>query len=247
MIRLISDMRELDHALGSAPDIFTERIRTLALAYGFGYPFCRFWVQDGGAVISGYYDSGTVTAPGGIGEEQAGELAEFLSCGQFTRLTMPYPLCEKLGMCGTAQRTNVMVYPDGIKYCDEINKELPRTDVSLEQVYEIAKSGFDIDYDKWYTDTSHILRHGIAGVYVLDRCSCAVRMFSSRGISYLSYVCTLPEARGRGLAARLVQYICAAEHERGNRTFVVCTDELRGFYERAGFVPDSFAADIVYL
>ena len=246
MIRLVSDNAELDRALSGAPDIYAEKIRSLSAAYGLGYPFCRFWVQDSGAVISGYYDSGTVASPcERIDRDDAEELAAFLCCGQFTRLLMPYPLCEKLGLAETAEKTHLMVYPrSAVKY-DDIDKDVKETDISLDQIYEIAASGFDIDRDKWYTDTSHLLRHGSAGFYLLDGSACAVRMFSSDGISYISYVCTRPEKRGLGLAKRLLRHICAREcAENGAQTFIFCKDELRQFYEDTGFTACGLAADI---
>ena len=47
MIRMISDKARLYSALGGEHTVYTEKIRSLADAYGFGYDFCRFWAQDG--------------------------------------------------------------------------------------------------------------------------------------------------------------------------------------------------------
>ena len=133
---------------------------------------------------------------------------------------------------------------NGVKSSVETAKEQIKTDVPLGKIYEIAARGFDIDRDKWYTDTSHILRHGTAAVYMLEDAACAVRMYSSRGMTYLSYVTVLPERRGEGLAVRLLHGICEKEAAEGCRTYVFCTDKLRGLYERAGFCCVGYAADM---
>ena len=124
------------------------------------------------------------------------------------------------------------------------DKEKPVTDSPLGEIYKIVSSGFDIDRDMWYTDTSHMLRHGIARAYTLAGKACAIRMFASGGISYVSYVCTLPEAQGAGYATALLEHICAENAANGAETFVFCEKELRPFYESAGFGLAGYAGEI---
>ena len=69
---------------------------------------------------------------------------------------------------------------------DDISKLLVDPHGNLGEISEIVIDGFDIDIIKWYTDISHNLRHGISGIYVLENNACAVKMFSSSGITYLS-------------------------------------------------------------
>lgn len=63
-----------------------------------------------------------------------------------------------------------------------------------------------------------------AGVYAL-----------AQGEAYIACVETVPPARGRGYATRLVQAL-AGTH-RGQRRTLICERELQGFYEKMGFVP----------
>ena len=236
MIRAVTDSAALYRALGDDITVYTEKIRSLAEAYGFGYDFCRFWVQDGGAVIGSYYGEATAADCGHIGKARSSELAAFLCCGQFSGVLMPYSLYEKTGSYG-AEKLLLMRAGDGIKKTDDIYKVRTGTAVSIGEIYEIAKSGFDIDFNKWYTDTSHMLRHGTVRLYALGSSACAVRMFASGGISYLSYICTVPEERGKGLAGSLLAHICAEESACGNEVFLFCAGELEGFYHKCGFEP----------
>ncbi|MBO6231850.1 MAG: GNAT family N-acetyltransferase [Ruminiclostridium sp.] len=235
MITAVTDKAELERLLGAQHDVYTEKIRSYAEAYGFGYDFCTFAAQDSTAVICSYYGD-AVCAPVSVPDpEQSAELSSFLTFGQYRRVLMPYPLCEQLGLAENADTLYLMKCNGDVKNSVDCNKEKPVTDASLGQIYEIVSSGFDIDRDTWYTDTSHMLRHGIARAYVLGGAACAIQMFASGGVSYVSYVCTRPEMRGRGLARELLGYICAGNAENGSDTFVFCREELRDFYENAGF------------
>ena len=114
MIRAITDAGALYMALGDERSVYTEKIRSLADAYGFGYDFCRFWVQDGGAVIGSYYGEATAADCGHIGKARSAELAAFLGCGQFSGVLMPNSLYEKTGFHG-AEKLLLMRAGDGIK------------------------------------------------------------------------------------------------------------------------------------
>ncbi|MBO6302164.1 MAG: GNAT family N-acetyltransferase [Ruminiclostridium sp.] len=218
-----------------AYDIFTEKIRAYAEGYGFDYGFCRFYEQDGGkAVICSYYGDAAAALTGELSPSQAEELSAFLTCGQFNRLLMPWEMCSALGLEDRAERRSIM--RGGIAEQAPLRSEVP-----LDSVYDIVRTGFDIDYETWYTDMSHMTRHGIAKAYLLDG-ACAVRMYASRGIAYVSYVCTLPGLRGSGLGTKLLRGVCAEERKNGFTVHIVCEDSLRGFYERAGFSLCGYAA-----
>lgn len=235
MIRAVTDIGTLYRALGNKPDVYTEKIRSFADAYGFGYDFCRFWAQDNSAVMCSYYGDCTVSVSDGLSGDRVEELSGFLSSGMFRRLLVPYPLSKAHGLAGLTDEAVLMRWTGDVKKYDVIDKEDIRSDVSIGQVYEIARTAFDIDPDTWYTDTSHMLRHGTAKLYMLEEGCCAVRMFASNGISYLSYVCTLPSRRGNGLAGRLLRGICTEETQNGNNVFIFCEEALAGFYEAVGF------------
>ena len=244
MITAVTDRKTLETLLGSKHDIYTEKIRAFAEGYGFGYDFCTFAAQDSTAVMCSYYGDATAALVGEPDSEQASELAAYLTFGQYKRVLLPYRLCKRLGLSENAEKLCLMKCNGDVKKTDDCDKEKPVTDCPLGEIYEIVSGGFDIDRDMWYTDTSHMIRHGISRAYVLGSAACALRMFASGGISYLSYVCTRPEARGRGLATALLAHICAENAADGSKTYVFCRDELRRFYENAGFVLAGYAGEI---
>lgn len=229
---------------GCAPDVYTEMVRSLYSAYGTKYDFCRFYKQDGGAVLSYYYGSGTAACTGELSDENARELSEFLRCGMLKKVLMPYDTAGRLGLPKNTSELHLMRFSNGIKITDNIDKDAVSSQNSLGEIYEIISDGFDIDRDTWYTDTSHMLRRGTAETYRLGSDCAAVKMFSSRGISYLSYVCTRKSARGKGLAKKLVGFICMSEARKGNDVFLFCGSELKNFYESIGFSEAGMAAEI---
>ncbi len=65
------------------------------------------------------------------------------------------------------------------------------------------------------------------------------RMLPAAGLAELSGVCTWPEYRGAGLAARLVRHVMAAQIARGDVPYLHCYADNFGairIYERLGFV-----------
>ena len=240
MIRLLTQEPEMTER----PDVYSEMIRSLYAAYGTKYDFCRFYEQDSGAVISYYYGAGVLSYPEVMTDEDTDELSGFLSCGIMKKVLMPGKAAEILFPGNKIPELFLMRFSDEIKITDNIDKDAVKRQNSLSEIYEIVRDGFDIDRDTWYTDTSHILRRGIAGSYILDGSCAALKMFSSGGISYLSYICTRKSERGKGLAKRLIRYICAEETRCGREIFLFCEKDLAGFYEDSGFVKTDTAVQL---
>ena len=235
MIQKITDKTTLYKALDKGRDIYTEKIRAFAEAYGFGYDFCNFYKQTGGTVISDYYGSAVVAKAGIRPGDRLAELMEFLMCGKFRKVLMPYHAFAAANIDANHREMLHMVCENGSGSSADITGGAIDTNAPLEELSDIMGDGFDIGVNKWYTDLSHNLRHGISGTYVLGHSACAVKMFSSSGIAYLSYVSTRKEARGKGYATRLVSAICADENAHGNRVEIFCTESLRPFYANIGF------------
>jgi GNAT superfamily N-acetyltransferase len=217
-------------------DIYTEKVRSLADAYGCGYDFCNFYKQTGGTVVADYYGSAVAAKCGIRPGDRLAELMEFLMCGKFRKVLMPSDVFEAARIDANHEEKTLMTYTGGIKNTDDIAKLVISPESSLVEISEIVTDGFDIDINKWYTDISHNLRHGISQAYVLEDSACAVKMFSSSGITYLSYISTRKEQRGKGYASRLVGAICSDEAAKGNTVQLFCGDQLVKFYESVGFV-----------
>ncbi len=221
------------------PDIFSGKIKALALAYGFNYPFCRFFVQDVGGAIADYYGEGVLFAPPDYSGGE--ELVHFLKASGMKSIIMSANTCEKAGLGSAAPKSLIMAY------CGEKERERPvdlRTDLPYEKVFDILKDGFPLDFDAWYPDVCHFVRHGISKVFATPGKATATVMFSLDGVSLISFVASAEKERGKGYASALVSYIAAEEQKRGFTPYVICEKELCRFYEKAGFTAIGEAAAI---
>lgn len=116
---------------------------------------------------------------------------------------------------------------------DGVGKPYPvKNDPPLGEVYEVLKTAFDIEFEPWYLDMSHRIRHGVSSFRMLEGSVLAVQ-HNLNGEALLSQIATLPEARRHGNASRLILSVCA--ELAGSAVYLVCGDELKGFYERIGF------------
>ena len=217
MIKRIFSEEELSSALTPySADIFTGKIKALMKAYGFSYPFLKFYEGEN-AVIAVYYASAVVCG------EADEEICDF---------------CESLGVSDYLIQHGGN--PNSILYIMEYKggeaEELPLcTDMPYEKVYDILKDGFSMDFDSWYTDTCHNVRHGISTVYTLEEKATAAEMFSIDGISLISLVAVKKEHRGKNYGSALVKAL-SDKLSRKNRVFVICEKELMPFYISCGYI-----------
>lgn len=206
--------------------IEAQKIRALLLAYGTKYDFCRFYVSEN--VIFCETDGSFVLCE--LGElDDLSELADFFNFNGFLEIFCSEPLGEKLSErleCG-AQRVNLMRFCGEPVICTEIENEPP-----LDNVFKILESSFDIDYEPWYVDISHRIRHNIAKARKLGG-SVLIIQHDINGEALLSQIATLPEARGRGSASRLISAVCAELSE--SDVYIICEDKLLPFYRKIGF------------
>lgn len=215
MITRITEKEELEKALSLySPDVFTGKIKALCEAYGFSYPFLKFFRSEK-AVIAFYYASAVICG------EADEETAEFCRSSGITDLLISHG--------GSPDSVlYVMEYKGGGK------SAVLKSDTPYEKVYDILKDGFQIDFDSWYTDTCHNVRHGISEIYTLEDIATAAKMFSIDGIALISLVAVKKEHRQKNYGRRIIE--AAAERlSPENRVFVICEKELVPFYKKCGF------------
>lgn len=202
-----------------------QKIRALYLAYGAEYQFCRFYRQ-GGSYISAL-DGSFVICEGANADYD--ELADFFKMQGFAEIFCSAmagkALSDKLGC--SYSTVNLMKFRGGSPYAEF--DDAP----TLSDVYEIISDGFDIEFEPWYLDMSHRVRHGISKCCVLDGKAALVIQHDINGEALLSQVATCKDHRGEGLAKMLVTSVAA--NLAPNEVYVVCEDALVGFYEKCGF------------
>lgn len=204
--------------------IEAQKIRALLVSYGLKYDFCRFYAGECGFL--GELNGSFVLSESG--ECDYGELAEFLAFGGFAELFCSERAGERLAelLSCRLQRVNVMRFESPGIPCETVVNPL------LDDVYAILKTAFDIEYEPWYLDMSHRIRHGVAQFRMLDGSVLAVQ-HDLNGEALLSQIATIPEKRGQGNARRLISAVCAELSD--SAVYVICEDGLRGFYEKLGF------------
>lgn len=204
-----------------------QKIRALLLAYGTKYDFCRFYFSE--SVILCEMDGCFVISE--LSEDfDVCELADFISLCGFSEIFCSEKLGKQLSKsigC-RVEKINLMCFCGERVFNGELEKSPP-----LDNVYNIIKTSFDIEYEPWYTDMSHRIRHGIAKARILDG-SALIIQHDLNGEALLSQIATLPECRHRGNAARLIKAVCGELFE--SSVYILCEDRLQPFYEKLGFV-----------
>ncbi len=223
MIKRILCEREL----GALPltGVEPQKIRALCRAYGFEYDFCRVYAQGERAFLSLLDGSAVLWAAQGA---DFGELADFLRMNGFLELFCGGEAARELSArLGLAPRQALLMRFDGRA------KEFP-VDYSpqLSDVYAIVGQAFGMEFEPWYLDLSHRIRHGVSTAALAGR-SALVIQHRANGEALLSQVATDPRYTGQGSASKLILGVCAALSP--DRVFVLCERRLEGFYARLGF------------
>ena len=224
MIKRVHIPEELAHLPQNGVE--AQKIRALLLAYGTKYDFCRFYVSE--EVILCETDGSFVVCE--IGKiDDLSELADFFKFNGFSEIFCSETLGERLSsfLCCENQKVNLMRFCEVPVKCAEVD-----TDPPLDAVFKILASSFDIDYEHWYVDMSHRIRHNVARARLLDS-SALIVQYDLNGEALLSQIATLPEKRGQGSASRLISAVCAELSQ--SDVYVICEDELLPFYRRVGF------------
>lgn len=203
-----------------------QKIRSLLLAYGTSYNFCRFFTGEN--VVLAQLNGDFIISD--FGETDVEELSEFLNFSGFSEIFCSDKLGQALEKRLDINRecVNLMRFA-GVPEKNELEI------LTLSNAYQIIKTGFDFDFEPWYLDMSHRVRHGISQFYGLDGAALAVQ-YNLNGEALISQVATLPEKRGKGCAKRLISAVCAELNE--SKVFVLCEDKLLEFYGKIGFVPE---------
>lgn len=231
MIRRVSSENELLKL--PKRGVEAQKIRALLRAYGTKYDFCRFFVSDlfvlcetdGSFVVCETSENGDVD-----------ELADFFGFGGFSEIFCSAELGERLQdrLNCTAKTVNLMRFSGEGAECAEVEKSPP-----LDDMYKILKTAFDIEYESWYADMSHRIRHNVAAARKLGD-SALIIQHELNGEALLSQIATLPSSRNLGNASKLISAVCAELFQ--SEVFVICEDNLTDFYRKIGFEFDGFKA-----
>lgn len=205
-------------------DVEAHKIYALWLCYGAKYDFCRFYTADG-AVICGQGGSFVVSDHG---ECDYDEMSEFFAVSGFSEI-----FCSE--RAGTALSENMRCAVNDVYLMRFNGVGVPcetENDTPLKEFYGILNTAFDIEFEPWYLDMSHRIRHGVTRTRRLGS-SVLVIQHELFGCALISQVATASGERRKGGASRLISAVCAELSE--SAVYVICEEMLRGFYEKNGF------------
>lgn len=218
-----------------AADLFTVRINALAAAYGFSYDFARFYVQsdeDGDltAIIS-YLDNDATLAF--LPEADFSELSFFFKTIGYSSL-----LCKEGFEFDAYYNDGVIMR--SVKYFDVapgmgVFDEYPKL-MDLFNFIDYDKQ----DFESWYVDLSHRIRHGTAKAVALtvegEIVSSGIFSSITDDGAVLTSVNTKAAFRHMGYGSALVKKMTA---DIGRTVFLMREkDRNEEFYIKSGFIND---------
>lgn len=230
MIKKIENPNEFD--IYTKTDLYSVRIKALLSAYGTGYDFAVFYKQlnmngEITAILSKLDGDFTIS----MNKADKSELAEFIG-------VIGYSSCLCDGLIDNFSR-----YDEGIIMVSDRKTEysLPYTEIDE---YPKLMDLFNFqDYDKadfeaWYVDISHRIRHNTAKAYSVNVNNEIVSsgIFSSihNNDAILTSVNTAPEFRRMGYGSLLVSHMMC---DISGRVFLMREkNKNEHFYSRLGFI-----------
>ena len=223
-------------ALPVPEDPFTLRIVSAAEAYGLSTPFLDVW-QGNGCLFSRM--DGVLTIAGKPDPNEIQETALFAAscgagqifCAPDTARALGFPLTE----------TGPVLYRDQPETEAPSWEEPPSPRVLYEILSACEGEGFPVpEFEPFYLDTSHRLRHGTAKAVVLcengQPAACALALAVTQNAALLTAVAVRPAFRRKGLGQQAVESLC--RKLPGRRVFLFRSNtENKEFYESLGFSP----------
>lgn len=208
---------------------YGKKIQAYVEAYGINYDFCRLYSSDKGGMILVY--NSTMTCDGAFDK---GELDSFISILDPITLEISDPLFKP----ERYEEIRKTLFK-GISAENAVNSENIIVNSCLNDVYAVLEEGFGLtEYDSWYADTSHRIRHGMSDVF-LWHSTTVTKLFDVKDYVFLSYIATGKADRGKGRARQLLYYLCGEYHKQGKEVYLYAKDERVSFYEGIGFKPVS--------
>lgn len=219
------------------------------LSYGVGFDFSRLWIQtadeSGGgckltAVITDFYGNLAVFASDDADRE---ELVTFKHVMKPLGFISNIPIESE--PCGAVMRLlpgeSCIAEPSKYEHSVVSSTEEGRFDRETFLEYHDLlmkrnKTAAVSDFDEFYVDVSHRMRHKTAEYTLLQAediyVSTAAALVISDKSVFMGAIATREEYTGKGYAKTLIKYIC--EKYRDKTIYLMCKYDKVAFYEKAG-------------
>lgn len=212
------------------------KIMAAYIAYGSTYDFCKFYSCGDGVVH--IYNSSMVID----GNVDTDELEILI------KMTKPANIevssCTTLHNNDEYKKNNRTLFRATSAFAAPICIDV-KINTFTHGCYDILSESFENmgDFDSWYVDISHRIRHKVSDLYLFDNTT-ITKQFNINGFVFLSHVATAKESRGRGSARKLLHYLTDKYHSEGCKTYLFALDHRKSFYESIGF--EAVDEDILY-
>ncbi len=204
------------------------KIKALIEAYGMGYEFMRFYADEKGDIVMSVQDNAATVYL--KNPEKADEVAEFLMMIS-NEILSEYPLT----LDGYKEEIGNIYYCDNIleSNLDGISHEIKDGYNVLSQIFKDSMN--EKNYARWYTDTSHRIRHHVSKLYTYRGICSGTSYCNVNGMMLLTQLGTLQEARRMGLARKLIHHIATDQKDVKTIALLSQDENSDQFYEKNEF------------
>lgn len=212
------------------------KIRANDLSYGRGFSFLSIWAEKEGnevyTVICKFEDTVFISASEKTNYPQ---LKEFLQTVGFSSVQASPRVISRLGFSSFKTFSCLSLEKTSQKTVS------PTCDSSLsfiKSAYDVLYSAPEknlqpVDFEGFYVDISHRIRHGTAYIEAYKESSVALISHIDGCSAVISGVMTLKEKRGLGYGSELLKKI--AQKFSSKKLFVITDEATENFYKINGF------------
>ncbi len=208
---------------------YGRKILAAYKAYGAGYDFCKFYSCKEGII---HIYNASMVIDGNI---DVSETEMFINMTKPMVIEVSSDIALQLSSA-YARKHRTLFHVKSEETDIDFNNV--KVNGCTDKCFEILTKSFDNigNYDEWYVDISHKIRHNVSELYLFDSTT-ATQQFNINGFIFLSHIATAPEARGRGTARRLLYCLGKEAEKRGGEAYLFALDHRRSFYQSIGFEP----------
>ncbi len=220
--------------LRSLPNNYESvKIKSLCRSYGEKTDFLTLWKQlnDNGVITAVIMQFANVVTVLEVYNTDYSELKEFLAF-----LGKPVfgqkKMLEKL-------KLEISKTKYGLIFCGK-SEPCSSLDLPYKTIYEVLtdSNSLDIkldDFDSWYVDFCHRVRHKTARSFSSSKYSVAITGFETESSAIITGVATKNNYKNQGLARKNILGICNELEAEGKEIMLLCNKNLISFYKKLNF------------
>lgn len=221
-------------------NVIVGRINAYYRAYGTGYDFCTFYEGDTSDNMLALYYGGELY----VHCNENGDLQSIIT---FSEMLGAKAVMSDIKLSEESKTLYIMTSGKMPAVCN--NRLKAEFTEDYRTVFEILKSGFslsDYQFDEWYADTCHRVRHGISRLIVMhygsEPTATATVLFDDDKSCFLSHIAVRRDMQKNGIGTALLS--CTANLLDNRKITLICKKNVQRFYISCGFTATGTAYEI---